>query len=128
MLSDQIREGNNKSKKAESEFAYFRVLMFNVQGMNAAIVTIQYKSEVDSAQTQALAILNKIVQLTEVLNRGFYQYVGTSGGRAVPLSAGINVVAIVLGVIFLSFFLSEVLTFLPERGQVGFCNFAWAPK
>ena len=74
MLSYQIRE-NNKSKKAESEFAYFRVLMFNVQGMNAAIVTIQYKSEVDSAQTQALAILNKMFQLTEVLNRGFYQHV-----------------------------------------------------
>ena len=53
-------------------------------------------------------------------------YFGPSGVRALPLAAGINVVAIVLGIIFLSS--SESLTFLPERGQVGFCNFAWPPK
>ena len=40
-------------------------------------------------------------------------------------AAGKNVVAIVLGIIFLS---SEVLTFLPERRQLGFQKFSWAPK
>ena len=46
-----------------------------------------------------------------------------------PWAAGINVVAIVLGIIFpLSFFPSEVLTFLPERRQLGLQNFAWAPN
>ena len=46
--------------------------------------------------------------------------------------AGINVVATVLGTIFSSslffLFLSEALTFLPERRQLGLQNFAWAPK
>ena len=41
---------------------------------------------------------------------------GPSGVHAVPLAAGINVVAIVLGIIFLlSFFLSKVLTQNPRR-------------
>ena len=44
------------------------------------------------------------------------------------MAAGTNVVAIVLGVIFLSFSLSEVVTFLPERRQLGRRNFAWVPK
>jgi hypothetical protein len=52
--------------------------------------------------------------------------IGPSGVLALPLAAGINVVAIVLGIIFL--LSSEVLTFPPERGQEVFCNFAWAPK
>ena len=42
-------------------------------------------------------------------------------------SAGINVVAIVLGIIFLSSS-SKVLTFLPEWIVLGFRNFVWAPK
>ena len=44
-------------------------------------------------------------------------YFGPSGVHALPLAAGINVVAIVLVIIFLSsslFSLSESLTFLPE--------------
>jgi hypothetical protein len=49
-----------------------------------------------------------------------------AAGPAAKGSAGINIVAIVPGIIFL--LSSEVLTFLPERGQAGFCNFAWAPK
>ena len=58
-----------------------------------------------------------------------HKRIGLSGVPALPLAAGINVVAIVLGVIFLSLFsLSESLTFLPEGIVVGFCNFAWAPK
>ena len=57
-------------------------------------------------------------------------FVGPSGVSALPLGMRRqNVVAILNGVIFLSlfFFLSEVLTFLPERRQLGFRNFAWAP-
>ena len=50
--------------------------------------------------------------------------------RALPLGVRRqNVVAIVLGVISLSSLsLSEVLTFLPKRRQLGFRIFAWAPK
>ena len=58
---------------------------------------------------------------------------GPSRVRALPVAAGTNVVAPIVGVIFLSssslFFSllsSEALTFLPERGQLGFWNFAWA--
>ena len=52
--------------------------------------------------------------------------VGPSGVRALPLAAGINVVAIVLGIIPSSS--SEALTFLPERRQLRFLIFAWAPN
>ena len=48
-------------------------------------------------------------------------YVGPSECLRCPWAAGIKVVAIVLGIIFLS----EALTFLPERRQLGFRNFAW---
>jgi hypothetical protein len=41
---------------------------------------------------------------------------GPSAVRVLPLAAGINIVTIVLGIIFLS----EVLTFLLERRQLGF--------
>jgi hypothetical protein len=48
--------------------------------------------------------------------------------RVLPLGVRWQiVVAIALGVIF-SFFLSKVLTFLPEWIVIGFQNFAWAPK
>ena len=46
-----------------------------------------------------------------------------------PWAAGINIVATLYGIIFpLLSSSSDSLTFLPERRQVGFCNFAWAPK
>jgi hypothetical protein len=46
-----------------------------------------------------------------------------------PLAAGRNVGGHSTWHYFSSFFcLSEVLTFLPERRQLGFQNFAWAPK
>ena len=53
--------------------------------------------------------------------------IGLSGVRAPAVSTK---VAIVNGIIYLSslFLSSKVLTFLPERRQEGFCNFAWAPK
>ena len=54
--------------------------------------------------------------------------IGPSGVRALPVAAGTNIVAIVLGIIFLSFSLSESLRFLPLRRQLGLRNFAWAPK
>ena len=57
----------------------------------------------------------------------FFIMFGLSGVCAQAVAAGINVVAIVLGIIFPSS-LSEALTFLPERRQLGFQNFAWAPK
>ena len=52
--------------------------------------------------------------------------VSPSGVRALPLAEGINVVAIVLGIIFL--LSSKVLTQNPRRGFVGFYIFAWAPN
>ena len=58
----------------------------------------------------------------------YFWYFGLSGVRALPLAAGINVVAIVLGIISLSSFSllsSEALTFLPERRQLGFQIFVW---
>jgi hypothetical protein len=63
--------------------------------------------------------------------------IGPSGVLALPLAAGINVVAIVLGkrsghstwhYFSLSLLSSESLTFLLERRQLGLWNFAWAPK
>ena len=48
-------------------------------------------------------------------------------GVRCPWAIGINVVDTINGIIF-PLSSSEVLTFLPERRQVGFCNFAWAPK
>ena len=53
---------------------------------------------------------------------------GPSGVRALPVAAGTNVVAPIVGIFFLSLSLSKVLTFLPERRQLGFQNFAWAPE
>ena len=52
------------------------------------------------------------------------------GPKGVHAPAVSTYVAIVNGVIFLSSlrFLSEVLTLLPERRQLGFCNFVWSPK
>jgi hypothetical protein len=51
------------------------------------------------------------------------QYFGPSGVRALPLAAGINVVAIVLGIIFLSFsslFSLSPLLFYQKEGSYGF--------
>jgi hypothetical protein len=59
------------------------------------------------------------------------KHFGPSGVRALPLAAGINVGGHNTWHYFSSLFffsLSEVLTFLPERRQLGLQNFAWAPK
>ena len=53
------------------------------------------------------------------------QLIGPSGVRALPVAAGMDVVARLLAIIFLSF--SDSLTSLPERRQLGLPNFAWAP-
>ena len=54
---------------------------------------------------------------------------GPSGVRALPLAAGRNVGGYSTWHYFsFSLLLSESLTFLPERRQLGLRNFAWAPK
>ena len=57
----------------------------------------------------------------------YFLPIGLSGVRALPLAAGINIVAIVLGIIFLSLFLRSLLK-TPEGVVVGFQIFAWAPN
>jgi hypothetical protein len=56
------------------------------------------------------------------------EIIGPSGVRALPVAAGTNVVAPIVGIIFLLLLLlsSEALTFLLERRQLGFWNFTWA--
>ena len=60
----------------------------------------------------------------------WHKRIGPSGVRALPLAAGINVGGHSTWHYFSSssFFLSEVLTFLPERRHLGLQNFAWDPK
>ena len=55
----------------------------------------------------------------EILPNHDENIIGPSGVRALPLAAGINVVAIVLGIIFLSFSLRSLLK-TPEGVVVGF--------
>ena len=59
-----------------------------------------------------------LIQLVIVVQRRAASNVGPSGVRALPLAAGINVVAIVLGIIFLSsFFLLSPLLFHQKGGR-----------
>ena len=59
-----------------------------------------------------------LIQLVIVVQRRAASNVGPSGVRALPLAAGINVVAIILGIIFLSsFFLLSPLLFYQKGGR-----------
>ena len=62
--------------------------------------------------------LQVLIQLVIVVQRKAASNVGPSGVRALPLAAGINVVAIILGIIFLSsFFLLSPLLFHQKGGR-----------